>query len=487
MKFTYPRDGKALGSAAHVLVVAAKNCFGPRKRAAAFAKLLKKDTAALVHELGGEAGTGLLGGTSTSRLGKQRITVGALADDFSRHNCAARAESVRKVTAGAALGNAAKNAVLLVLDDESHLVAAVNAVGRALPVFSMKSKPTGNGSVAIVAATRAGKLVAIGKDVQNLVHNAREAARLVDTPPTDLDPAALAREAKKMLRSIKGVKITEITGDKLLEKKLGGIHGVGRTARSAPRMIVATAGATKKGRHVALVGKGITYDTGGLHIKMRGAMETMKGDMGGSAAVLGAFATLAQNGPPCKLSLVMCIAENAIGPASYKPDDVLTMHSGKTVEINNTDAEGRLLLADGCSWAARVLKADTIIDAATLTGAQGVATGNLHAAVVSNDEAVERALLDAGKSSGDLTWALPFAPEFYRSEFKSPIADMRNSVRSRSNAQSSCAAIFVHWHIADTNARWGHIDLAYPAMRGDRGTGYGVALIADAVQRLGDR
>ncbi|MFN6193551.1 MAG: M17 family metallopeptidase, partial [Planctomycetota bacterium] len=183
-------------------------------------------------------------------------------------------------------------------------------------------------------------------------------------------------------------------------------------------------------------------------------------------------------------SLLLCLAENAIGPASYKPDDVLTLHSGKTVEINNTDAEGRLLLADGVSYAARVLGAGIVLDAATLTGAQGVATGDLHAAVVSNDEAIEQALLHAGRATGDLCWPLPFAPEFYRSEFSSPIADMRNSVKNRSNAQSSCAAEFIHWHLDGTKARWGHVDLAFPAFRGDRGTGFGVALLARAVELL---
>ena len=185
------------------------------------------------------------------------------------------------------------------------------------------------------------------------------------------------------------------------------------------------------------------------------------------------------------MSLLLCLAENAIGPAAYKPDDVLTLHSGKTVEINNTDAEGRLLLADGCSYAARELGADIVIDAATLTGAQGVATGDCHAAVVSNDAGVEQALLDAGRATGDLCWPLPFAPEFYRAEFQSPIADMRNSVKNRSNAQSSCAAEFVHWHLDGTKARWGHVDLAYPAFRGDRGTGFGVALLAETVRQLG--
>jgi len=205
--------------------------------------------------------------------------------------------------------------------------------------------------------------------------------------------------------------------------------------------------------------------------------------MGGAAAVLGAFAALAHK-PPCRLSLLLCLAENAIGPLAYKPDDILTLHSGKTVEINNTDAEGRLLLADGCSYAARVLKADVVLDAATLTGAQGVATGDLHAAVVCDDERIEQALLAAGRETGDLCWPLPCVPEFYRSEFASPIADMRNSVKNRSNAQVSCAAEFVHWHLDGTKVRWGHVDLAFPAFRGDRGTGYGVALLDAAVRRL---
>ena len=160
------------------------------------------------------------------------------------------------------------------------------------------------------------------------------------------------------------------------------------------------------------------------------------------------------------------------------------MHSGKTVEINNTDAEGRLLLADGCSYAARVLNCYIVLDAATLTGAQGVATGDHWAAIVSNDETVEQALCAAGRSSGDQCWPLPFAPEFFRSEFASPIADMRNSVKNRSNAQVSCAAEFVHWHLDGSNKKWGHIDLAGPAFRMDRGTGFGVALLFETVRKL---
>ncbi len=484
MKFSFVADPKQLLAAGHLLVLAPAATFGRRSRAtAALTKLLDASTAALVMQLGRDASVGLLGGAATSLLGSRRVTVGVLPDTVSRHATATRAESVRKLTAAAGLSDA-KNAVLICLDDAEHLVAACIAVGRALPDFSLKSRKPKARSLAIACALPDGAFVKVRPQTKDVVQRGREAARFVDTPPTDLNPGAFAAAAKKLLRAVPGVKVSEVVGDALLKKKLGGIHAVGRTARSQPRMLVATVNPTKK-RHIALVGKGVTYDTGGLHLKGRGAMETMKADMGGSAAVLGAFLALARHHKKCQLTLIMCLAENAIGPHAYKPDDVITMHSGKTVEINNTDAEGRLLLADGCSYAARVLKADTVIDAATLTGAQGVATGQHFGAVVSNDEDVEQALCAAGRSSGDMCWALPFAPEFFRSEFASPIADMRNSVKNRSNAQVSCAAEFVHWNVDGSGARWGHVDLAYPAFRGNRGTGYGVALLVDAVQRLG--
>lgn len=235
---------------------------------------------------------------------------------------------------------------------------------------------------------------------------------------------------------------------------------------------------------MALVGKGVTFDTGGLHLKQRGSMEGMKSDMGGAAAVFGAFRALAETDLTCRLTVVVCLAENAVGPKSFKPDDILTLHSGKTVEINNTDAEGRLLLADGVSHAARDLGAQIVIDAATLTGAQLVSTGMLHAAIVSNDDDLERTMVAAGRKSGDLVHPLLFAPELFQQEFKSPVADMRNSVKNRMNAQSSCAAQFVYSHLEGTDVKWGHVDLAGPSFRGERGTGFGVALLAETVKAL---
>jgi probable aminopeptidase NPEPL1 len=324
--------------------------------------------------------------------------------------------------------------------------------------------------------------------VQSTVECSRDSAELVDTPPSELDPDGFATRARELL-SARRVKITEIKGDKLLASGLRGIHAVGRAASTPPRLLLAQyPGTTAGSLHVALVGKGITFDTGGLHLKARGSMEGMKADMGGAAAVLGAFRVLTREGSPHQVTLLLCMAENANDAASYKPDDILTLHSGKSVEINNTDAEGRLLLADGVSWAARELNADVVIDAATLTGAQLMSTGLVHAAVVSDDADLETLAIEAGRASGDLVHPLPFAPELFQAEFASPVADMRNSVANRMNAQSSCAAQFVYAHLEGAagarQRRWVHIDLAGPAFPKDRGTGYGVALIAEIVRRL---
>jgi probable aminopeptidase NPEPL1 len=180
------------------------------------------------------------------------------------------------------------------------------------------------------------------------------------------------------------------------------------------------------------------------------------------------------------------MAENAIGPASYRSDDVLTMHSGKTVEINNTDAEGRLLLADGVSWAAREVKADFIVDIATLTGAARICTGDAVSCTVSNREGIERLSVECGRATGDLTFPLLFVPEFFKGEFPSKVADMQNSVKNRMNAQSSAAAQFVYNHIEELDRPWLHLDIAGPAFRAGRGTGHGVALMTQIVRRATD-
>lgn len=173
-----------------------------------------------------------------------------------------------------------------------------------------------------------------------------------------------------------------------------------------------------------------------------------------------------------------CLAENAVGPDAYRPDDVIRLYSGKSVEITNTDAEGRLVLGDGVAYASKDLKADVIVDMATLTGAQGPATGKYHCAVLTNSDKWESVCVEVGKTSGDLCFPLVFAPELHFSEFTSEIADMKNSASKGDNAASACAGLFVHSHLAkDYEGVWIHLDIASPVQDGDRATGFGVALL----------
>ena len=199
--------------------------------------------------------------------------------------------------------------------------------------------------------------------------------------------------------------------------------------------------------------------------------------MRGAAAVLGAFAAAVHTGFPDTLHAVLCLAENAIGPDALRPDDIITLYSGKTVEVSNTDAEGRLVLADGIAWTLRNLVPDALVDMATLTGAALISTGKRHAAIVSNCESMEAACVEAGRQSGDLVHPLPYCPEMFRGEFKSDVADLKNSVKDRMNAQSSCAAQFIAEHLGDFTGPWLHVDMAGPVEADNRATGYGVALL----------
>ncbi|EDM75020.1 putative leucyl aminopeptidase [Plesiocystis pacifica SIR-1] len=466
-------------------MVGPEQVFGKKK----FPKLLGKKLDALAVELAKDVSVGDLGGAAKTLTGSEprQLAVGLLPNRVSRYNTPTRAESVRRVVASSA-GGKGKLAIILVADEAEHILAHAVAIGRCFPQYSGKSKAPRGRRVQIFAVDRQGKPLAAPTGTAKVVQAVRDSAELVDMPPSELNPETFAAKARELLDGLKNVEITEIVGDELLENGCGGIHGVGRCALAAPRLVVATytpaRAAEEEVRHIALVGKGVTYDTGGLHLKPRGAMEGMKCDMGGAAAVLGAFRVLAQRGCAHKVSLLLCLAENAIGPASYKPDDILTLHSGKTVEINNTDAEGRLCLGDGVSWAARELEADTVFTAATLTGAQMVSTGLLHGALYCADEGLEAAMVAAGKRCGDLVHPLPFAPEFYRQEFSSVVADMCNSVRNRMNAQSACAGQFVYNHVADTGVRFAHLDLAGPAFPKDRGTGFGVAVLSETILGL---
>lgn len=312
--------------------------------------------------------------------------------------------------------------------------------------------------------------------------------RLVDTPTNLLDTTTFVEIAERY-GDILGFQTQIIRGEALREAGYGALYGVGKAAEFPPALAVLTyrptnspAGMSPE-KKLALVGKGIVYDTGGLAIKTpRTNMCGMKDDMGGAGAVFCAFLAAVRMQVDCELACLLCLADNAIGPRSQRNDDIIRMKSGLTVEINNTDAEGRLVLGDGVYHASALLpfQPQVILDMATLTGAQGIATGRYHAALYTNSGEYEARLMEAGRVCGDLVFPVVYCPEFHNREFSSKVADYKNSVANLNNAQVSCAAQFIGNNLAsDFKGVWAHIDLAAPATR-DNGTGFGVALALQA-------
>jgi len=215
----------------------------------------------------------------------------------------------------------------------------------------------------------------------------------------------------------------------------------------------------KAKKTIALVGKGITFDSGGLSLKPAQSMETMKDDMSGAAAVIGVFKALAELRPPVEVRGYLAIAENMPGGRAQKPGDVIKAHNGKTIEVLNTDAEGRLVLADALSYAA-AQKPDLIIDIATLTGACVVALGHLIAGVMTNAPEQAKKLIAASKSTGEQFWELPL-PKEYKKDIKSKIADVKNIGARRGEAGTLIGGLFLQEFVGETP--WVHLDIAGPS------------------------
>ncbi len=410
----------------------------------------------------------------------KRLVACALPEVCSRHNSPAQPHAIAQLVPKT-LGRTDRTAILLVLGKAEHAFATGCAVARALPLYARKSE----GADDAAGSTKKDVAVAfLAPDSSSFDHEQisataegiRWAASLVDMPTSELHTDAYLDRLRALAKDT-GVKLEILRGDELEQKGYGGLWNVGKTAIHPPALAILShepEGATET---ICWVGKGIVYDTGGLSIKGKEHMPGMKADMGGSAAVAGAFFAAVRAGYGQRLHALLCLAENAVGPEAVRPDDIIKLYSGKTIEVNNTDAEGRLVLADGVAHAAAHLTPDVIVDLATLTGAQLVATGRRHAGIVANEDEIEQRAIQAGRLSGDLVHPLPYVPEFYRKEFESKVADLKNSVKDRMNAQSSCAAQFIAESLGDYTGPWLHIDLAGPATTDERGTGFGVALL----------
>eukprot|EP00762_Andalucia_godoyi_P002107 ANDGO_02495.mRNA.1 hypothetical protein len=415
---------------------------------------------------------------STITASGSRLDLVAVTETCSRMNAPGRPDCY----AAAVDSWPSKDANAIVfIQEPGYVFKIANAIASKLPLFTMKPDSkvwdyeiafeSVSGSISEKQLSVAGSLFAA----------TRHAGELVDTHPAVLHPQEYARRAQAIASEL-GVSCTVISGKELETRGFGGIWNVGKGAEFPPALVVLSYQPTSNPKkRIAIVGKGITYDTGGLGIKTpKEFMCGMKCDMGGSAAALNAFKVLVSEKlvTDCHVYAVLCLAENAINERVFRNDDIITLYSGKTVEVNNTDAEGRLVLSDGVSYAEKDLHADTIVTIATLTGSQGIATGVHFAAVMSDSEELEARAVRAGRVSGNLVHPIPYCPEFFISEFSSKVASKKNSVKNRSNAQSSCAGEFIHDELSkDFKGEFLHVDIASPAFQADRGTGFGVSLL----------
>lgn len=285
-----------------------------------------------------------------------------------------------------------------------------------------------------------------------------EARTLANTPGSDMPPKKLAEAAKKAAKGLKNIKVT-VLGEKEMKKTgMGAILGVGQGSKHESQLIVMEYSGGKKGeKPLALVGKGITYDTGGLSLKPGSSMQGMHMDMTGGALVIHTLILAAKLGVKKNIVVVVAAAENAIGKESYRVGDILKSLSGKMIEIRNTDAEGRLVLADALTYVQKKFTPKLIIDVATLTGAALVAIGQSASVLLSRDEKLAWDMHKVGNKVGDYTWPLPLWDDF-KPELESKVADISNLGKGRWGGTIS-AGMFLGEFVDETQP-WVHIDIA---------------------------
>jgi leucyl aminopeptidase len=403
-------------------------------------------------------------------------------------------ETLRRA-AGAALraASSASVAVALPTGDDASLVEAVG-LGAVIGAYRYPGRPAGENPRP--TPTKLTVLVGSTKGLKQAAHRAQVVGsaihltrRLVDTPPGALPPAALAAEAVGAVEGT-GVAIEVLDEKALRTQGFGGILAVGQGSANPPRLVRLSYSPAKARAHLALVGKGITFDSGGLSLKPPTGMITMKCDMAGSAAVLAGVRAIAQLGIPVRVTAYLAIAENMPSGAAQRPGDVITAYGGKTVEVLNTDAEGRLVMMDALVRCGAD-EPDAIIDVATLTGAQVVALGSRIAGVMGNDDGWRDEVHAAAESAGELAWPMPI-PEELRPSLDSPVADLAN-VGERNGGMMTAAA-FLREFVPE-GVPWAHIDIAGPAYvdgtpwayNGKGATGYGVRTLVAVAEGMADQ
>ncbi|MBD9698993.1 leucyl aminopeptidase family protein [Flavimobilis sp. GY10621] len=346
----------------------------------------------------------------------------------------------------------------------------------------------------------AAQLVLLGDHAQRAIDEAARAARaawlvrdLTTVPSNVKNPGWVADVAERLAHAA-GLAVTRLDGPALAAGGFGGLTAVGQGSASEPTLVAVTytpEDAPADARRVVLVGKGITYDTGGIDIKPRTSMVTMKNDMSGAAVVLATVLAAAEARLPLHVTAVLPLAENHFGASSYRRADVLTMVDGTRVEVGNTDAEGRLVLADGIAWARSTFSPDALIDVATLTGAAAVALGPRTAALLATDDALATMIEQSARTTGEAVWRLPLVDE-YDERLGSTVTELRNVPADERGGGAITAALFLRRFVGDVP--WAHVDIAGPA-HADKAshevpagaTGFGARLLLSTLEGLAAR
>ena len=406
------------------------------------------------------------------------------------------ADDLRK--AGAVLSRKVKNTGVHVLDAlvTSKHCATAHGVSLILASYSWSQKSPAAKELSAAKFTIVGNFAKELTTAKTLAIGVWRARDLIHTPANIKNPLWIAEQAKSLVTRAKSPALrVEIKSGAALAK-FGGLLAVGNSApKPGPRLVQVSYApkGSKNWPHVVLVGKGITFDTGGVSLKRPyDTMVGMKSDMSGAAAVLATVIAIAEMGslaPKIRVTALLMCAENALSSTSQRPSDVITHFGGTTVEVINTDAEGRLVLADGLAYADAKLDPDYLIDVATLTGAATLGLGRQYAAMYTRDISLAQDLYDAGQSVGERVWHMPLIDD-YKVALASEIADLNHTAEKPDfNGGSITAALFLE-HFAG-NRKWVHLDIAGPARSesdsGENpkgGTGFGVRLLTEWLTSL---
>ena len=439
------------------------------------------DAAAKAARFDGEAGAIVELFVADDGQAKQLLLVGVGSGDEAGWSKAGGALVARLLTSGATELVADLSGADATPQAAARFAAA--AAQRAWRYDHYRTKLTDKQKVSLTTLTIAG--APDGTDAawaaQDAVTQGLELTRnLVAAPPNILYPETFVEQVRESVEGL-GLEIVVLGEDEMREHGMGALLGVSQgSVRDARILALKWNGAGEGDPTLALVGKGVTFDTGGISLKPGAGMEDMKWDMGGAGAVAGTMKALAAREAKVNVVGVMGLVENMPDGNAQRPGDVVTSMSGQTIEILNTDAEGRLVLCDAITWTQQTFRPKTIIDLATLTGAMIVSLGNEYGGLFSNDDGLADKLLAAGTATGDKLWRFPLS-DTYNKLIDSPIADMKN-VGPR-GAGSITAAQFIQ-RFVDEGVKWAHLDIAgmvwsdKPGATYDKGaTGYGVKLL----------